>query len=163
MRKLAVAAVLLAGVAAVLVLIGQGFPVGQGNWPSRFQSNGERIYFTATSASGDAINSRGGGTQMGMMSNSGCASCHGADRLGRRLRPNFWTSAPPLTPGALFGEHSDDGHGDHPAYTDESLRRAITEGVDAGGAPLDRAMPRWSMSDADLADVIAFLKTPIPE
>ncbi len=55
MRKLAVAAVLLAGVAAVLVLIGQGFPIGQGNWPSRFQSNGERIYFTATSASGDAI------------------------------------------------------------------------------------------------------------
>lgn len=163
MKKLAIVAALLIGVSAVLVLFGQVFLVDQGDWPSRFQSNGERIYFTASSASGDAISPRGGNTHMGMMSNSGCASCHGADRLGRRLMPNFWTSAPSLTPAALFGEHDDDGHGDHDAYSDESLRRAIIEGIDAGGAPLDRAMPRWSMSEADLADVIAFLKSPIPD
>ncbi len=163
MNKIAIVAALFVGATAVLVLSGQISFVSQGNWPSRFQSNGERIYFTSSSASGDAINPRGGNTHMGMMSNSGCASCHGADRLGRRLMPNFWTVAPPLTPDALFGGHDDDGHGDHDAYSDESLQRAITEGIDAGGAPLDRAMPRWSMSEADLADVIAFLKSPAPK
>jgi hypothetical protein len=41
------------------------------------------------------------------------------------------------------------------------LRRAITDGVDPAGERLDPAMPRWSMSGEDMADLIAYLKTPV--
>ncbi|HEY9057325.1 MAG TPA: c-type cytochrome [Aurantimonas sp.] len=139
-------------------------------WPSEFRSNGERIYFTATSASGQAITPQGANMHM-MMSGGGCVACHGVDRGGGRLMPRFWQSAPPLTAAALFGGHDEvpepggateeDGHGDHDSYTEDSLRRAIKEGVDPGGERLDPAMPRWSMTTEDMTDLISYLKTPV--
>ena len=146
------------------VLFGFNLMNNRGEWPSRFQSNGERIYFTAMSASRRRINSRGGGMHMSMMG-GGCVTCHGADRRGGRVMPRFWEVVPPLTPAALFDEHAEgekeDGHGDHEGYTNETLRRAITQGVDPGGKSLDPAMPRWSMSTQDLDDLIAYLKSPV--
>jgi len=47
----------------------------------------------------------------------------------------------------------------HESYTDETIKQAITEGVEPDGEPLDWPMPRWSMSDEDLNDLIEFLKT----
>lgn len=147
--------------------LGIGPMAGRGNWPAEFQSNGERIYFTATSASGLPVSPRGGNMRMGMSSGGGCVACHGADRGGGPLGPQFWKSAPPLTAAALFGEHTGeeaaeaDGHGDHDDYTDETLRRAIAEGIDPAGERLDPAMPRWSMSAADMSDLIAYLRTPV--
>lgn len=129
-----------------------------------FSSNGERIYFTGTSESGNPISTRGGGSMAGMhqqMSGGGCVNCHGADREGKRLWPQFWVKAPALTSSALFGgdEHSDndDKHGDHADYDSLSLGLAITKGIDPNGDPLNPAMPRWSLSPADLADLVAFL------
>ena len=130
-----------------------------------FVSNGERIYFSGTSASGLPISASGGGGSMsGMhrqMHGGGCASCHGADREGQRLWPQFWIKAPALSVDALFGDDAHDeggdGHGDHASYDAESLRRAITRGLDPAGEPLDQAMPRWSMSPSDLDDLISFL------
>ena len=157
--------VLIVLVAAYLAGPSLGFGRGweRENWPTRFQSNGERIYFTATSASGLPVSASGGGMHMQMHSGS-CATCHGGDRQGRRLMPRFWLVAPPLTPAALFNEHGDksedDGHGDHEGYDDASLRRAITQGLDPSAQPLDREMPRWTLADQDLADLIEFLKSP---
>lgn len=48
---------------------------------------------------------------------------------------------------------------EHEPYTDETIKRAITEGVEPNGEPLDWLMPRWSMSDEDLDDLIEFLET----
>ncbi len=166
-RRLAVmGGLVLIGVAIVYGATGSFFPgpgMGRQDRPAAFQSNGERIYFTAASASGSAITSTGGGMHM-RMNRAGCVTCHGVDRQGRRLMPRFWKVAPPLTPQALFDEHDegagDDGHGDHEGYNDETLRRAITQGLDPDGKRLDPAMPRWSMSAPDLADLIAFLKKP---
>ena len=80
---------------------------------------------------------------------------------------SFWTAAPPLTPAALFKEHndgsSDDGHGDHDGYDDATLRHAITEGLDPDGKQFDPVMPRWSMSEQDLADLITFLNSPVAD
>ncbi len=146
--------------AGLLIWLGLSSKFDQGNWPSEFKSNGERIYFTATSSSGGAVVVRGGGMRMGMMSGGGgCVSCHGVRRQGKRLTPRFWISAPPLTAKALFGEHDEDGHGGHDSYTIDTLRRAVTEGIDAGGKPLDPAMPRWSMSGEDFNDLAVFLKS----
>ncbi|MES9888038.1 MAG: cytochrome c, partial [Candidatus Sedimenticola sp. 6PFRAG1] len=45
-----------------------------------------------------------------------------------------------------------------PAYTDQSLRRAITSGLGADGYPLDPNMPRYNLSEQDLDAVVAYLK-----
>ena len=132
--------------------------------PEAFISNGERLYFTGVSISGLPVKAVGG-SMSGMhqqMHGGGCASCHGADREGQRLWPRFWIKAPPLTTDGLFGidDHgkASDGHGDHVSYDNDSLRLAITAGLDPAGKKLNRAMPRWSMSTGDMDDLIAFLK-----
>ncbi len=130
--------------------------------PLPYVSNGERIYFTGVDATGYPIPTTGGRHGAGMhrqMHGGGCASCHGANREGRRLWPQFWVKAPALTPSALFGDdHGGDGHGDHSTYDADSLRRAITSGIDPSGRPLDEAMPRWRMRATDLDDLIAYLR-----
>ncbi len=140
-------------------------PMSTNYIPREFASNGERIYLTGVSASGKPISARGGDATMGMhrqMHGSGCATCHGDDREGRRLMPRFWIKAPALTADALFGDadHQQESstHGDHGNYDAVSLRRAITEGVDPAGELLDQAMPRWSMNESDLNDLIAYLQ-----
>lgn len=161
-RRLARGSVVLIAVIGVLVLVGMGSKATRSNWPTQFQSNGERIYFTARSASDLPINTQGGTMHMRMMATNGggCVTCHGVDRQGGRLMPRFRNVVPPLTPEALFEEHEEDGHGDHGGYTDETLRRAIFKGIDAGGKPLAQEMPRWSMSEQDINDLIGFLRSP---
>ncbi len=130
--------------------------------PLPYVSNGERIYFTGADSTGYPIPATGGRRGAGMhrqMHGGGCAGCHGANREGRRLWPQFWIKAPALTPTALFDDdHGDDGHGDHAIYDAESLKRAITRGIDPSGQSLDAAMPRWRMNAADLDDLIAYLR-----
>ncbi len=139
--------------------MGPGHMMGGFGGPASYASNGERIYFTGTSTSGDPVTLSGGNMHMRMMG-GGCATCHGADRRGSRMMPQFWTTAPPLTRDALFESHDDgDGHGGHERYTDESLRRAVFRGVDPAGKPLDGIMPRWSMSDRDWEDLLAYLRS----
>jgi mono/diheme cytochrome c family protein len=107
-----------------------------GGGPATFASNGERIYFSGTSASGQAIIASGGSSMMSrhrQMHGGGCAVCHGAEREGK----------------ALFSDkHEHEGHADHGNYDTESLRMAITAGVNPKGEPFDAAMPRWTMSPA---------------
>lgn len=153
-----VSAALLAGCDDV----GMGWMMGQPAAPARFQSNGERIYFTGASASGRPITFAGGDMRF-EMHGGGCAACHGANRRGGiRMMPRFWLAAPTVTAEALFGEHSpgSDGHGNHAAYTDRTVGRAITEGVDPSENPLDKAMPRWRMHPDDLRDLVAYLRQP---
>lgn len=57
-------------------------------------------------------------------------------------------------------EHEEEEEGEeHPPYTEETIKRAIREGIDPAGEPLDLTMPRWKMTDMDLDDVVEYLKT----
>ncbi len=47
----------------------------------------------------------------------------------------------------------------HPPYTDALIQRAITQGLDPAGEPLDWTMPRWQMADQGLNDLLAYPKT----
>jgi len=121
---------------------------------SDFQSNGERIYFTATSNSGKPIISSIGAMTMrgGMMS---CAACHGADGKGGRGRMMMWTfNASDIRYSSLTS-----GIGDEKPYTDELIKRAITEGLDSEGKKLENPMPVWQMSVEDQNDLLDYLKT----
>lgn len=138
------------------------FSNSAGDYMSRtFASNGERIYFTGTSESGLPITASSIDRQMGMhmqMHADSCVTCHGDDRSGSRLFPRFWIKAPALTAQALLDESEhDDGHGDHEIYDKESLRVAISKGFDPSRLELHPAMPRWSMDDSDMSDLIDFL------
>lgn len=48
---------------------------------------------------------------------------------------------------------------EHPPYTEETLKRAIAQGVNPADEPLAWPMPCWRMSDEDLVDLIDYLKT----
>ena len=125
-----------------------------------FQSNGEQIYLTGTSTSGKPIPATGGMMPGGYRS---CASCHGKDGKGREISMMMHSFTAPdiryetLTSGHHHGEEAD--HEDeHPPYTDETITRAITKGLDPSGTPLDAPMPRWDMAEEDLGNLLEYLK-----
>lgn len=127
-----------------------------------YSSNGERIYFSATSSSGQAITSEGSI----MMHRMTCVNCHGPRGEGGRVNMMMWVLDVPsitwddLTEEPGHDEDEDAGeHDEHPPYAEETLKQAITRGVNPAGEPLDEAMPRWTMSRADLADLVDFIRT----
>jgi len=119
-----------------------------------FKSNGERIYFTATSERGTSITFTGGPASNGWMMMPGgslaCASCHGPNGRGgvHAMGMMQTMDAKDIRWSALQGE-----------FDAEKFRLAVTEGQDPDGTQLSSDMPRWKIGDDDLADLIAFLKT----
>jgi mono/diheme cytochrome c family protein len=128
-------------------------------FPREFASNGQRIYFVARSMSGKSITFTGGPHWFRMHGGS-CVSCHGPDGRGGMRVPMTNQIAPDIRYPTLTSDgHGIEGNQKHSAYTDETLRRAITKGLDPKGRPLDDAMPRWSMSERDLDNLIDYLKS----
>jgi cytochrome c oxidase subunit 2 len=132
--------------------------------PGRFTSNGQRIYFTATGENGSAISYSGGPRTGGMMMGAylTCAACHGADGRGGVHYVHMESiDAPPIYYEALMGMLQEESDRTPPptTYTVDDLRQAVVEGLHPDGDKLDIVMPRWNMSDADLADLLDFLKT----
>ena len=129
-------------------------------------ANGERIYFTASSERGTRISYRGGPNFGGMMMGSylTCASCHGPNgHGGTHMMHMQFMDAPDITYAALSSdedEHGEAGHGSEHGgeYSLEDFRRAVIEGEHPDGDRLSQDMPRWQMSDDDLADLFAFIK-----
>ncbi len=58
----------------------------------------------------------------------------------------------------LIEEEHEEGE-EHPPYTDETIKRAITQGLNPAGEPLDYTMPRFRMTEEQLNDLLEFLKT----
>ncbi|CAD5379472.1 ABC transporter substrate-binding protein [Pseudomonas sp. OF001] len=123
------------------------------------EAAGRQIYLHGTSASADAlIHARIGAAGTSMPAAVvPCASCHGSDGRGRReggVRPPDITwrrlSAP-------YGQVLPSGRR-HPAYDEAAFARALVEGRDPAGNRLDPAMPRFVMSQRDMANLTAYIK-----
>jgi cytochrome c oxidase subunit 2 len=132
-----------------------------------FDSNGKRIYFTATSEGGSAITyTRGPSNGMMMMGGSlSCASCHGTDARGGKHTMHMETMyASDIRWSALSGEHNVE-HADtgeqhkHLAYNFEAFRNSVERGKHPDGDELQKDMPRWNISDKDLQDLMDYLKS----
>lgn len=125
---------------------------------TNFASNGERIYYTATSESGKPITaSMGMMTMAGMMS---CVDCHGQDGKGGTIRMMMGIfEVPDIRYKTLISEDHGHEEEEHPPYTDELIKRAITKGLNPAGEPLNFQMPIWSMSEEDLNDLLEYLKS----
>ena len=134
--------------------MGQGMMGGSGTaWGAgAFRSNGERIYFTATSDRGTAITYAGGPRTRAWMMMRGrlaCVSCHGPDGRGGKH-----------SMGMMQVMDSKDIRWSvlQPEFDAESFRLAVVKGRDPDGTMLASEMPRWNIGKEDLADLVAFLK-----
>ena len=133
---------------------------GTGN----FASNGERIYFTGTDNAGSAIPYTDGPAYGGMMMGGylACVSCHGPDGRGGVHYIHMQTiDAPPITYDALVQMMVEESGGTPQpnGYTLDDFRKSVVKGQHPDGDQLDQDMPRWQMNDADLANLLDFLKT----
>jgi mono/diheme cytochrome c family protein len=128
--------------------------------------HGEEIYRSGRLADGTLLQARVQGDVPVSASQLICAHCHrpsgyGSSESGRRI--------PPITSQALFAPRliarrelyavRSEGAGTRPAYSDESLARAIREGVDPAGRTLSPSMPRFDLPQADMHALLAYLKT----
>jgi ABC-type branched-subunit amino acid transport system substrate-binding protein len=83
-----------------------------------------------------------------------CASCHGRDGRGRAERG---VVPPNITWPALSAPYAATGR-QRPPYGDTSVIRAVTMGIDAACNRLDPIMPRFQLTAADAAALLAYLK-----
>jgi len=122
--------------------------------------NGERIYYTGADDTGPIPRAIAGGGMMGfgMMGSIGCVDCHGEDGRGGRVGMMFGPiDIPDIRYSALTSAKSEAGTST-PGWTESDIARAIRDGIEPNGAALKAPMPRWAMSEADLRDVIGYLK-----
>jgi ABC-type branched-subunit amino acid transport system substrate-binding protein len=106
------------------------------------EDRGRRIYLEGAGEI-TAVIAAGGGTEGGTevpAATLPCASCHGRDGRGR--------SEGGVSPSDLT--RIDD---------ERALKRAIAMGLSSKGEPLHVAMPRYRMSQQDMADLISYIKS----
>jgi cytochrome c oxidase subunit 2 len=125
-----------------------------------YSSNGERVYLTGANDRGERIPFSGGPRWL-YMHGGGCVECHGEDGRGGRPVMMLGKIPPDIRYETLIsGEHEEGGKVEHhKPYNDELIIRAIREGLDEEGDPLDPGMPRWQLSDRDVRDIVEYLKT----
>ncbi len=138
-----------------------GPQVGNANFPASFTTNGQRIYFAASSESGKPISAKMMGMEMVNMQMS-CAYCHGAQGQGQTITMQMGTwQTPKISYEYLIsddhGQNNESSNG-HGHYTEEKIKRAITEGINPDGKALQWPMPRWNISEEDLNDLLKYLK-----
>lgn len=141
---------------AALVFVFAAGPLAGGT----FTSSGQRIYYTGASVTGPIPRTVAGGGMMGrgMMGGAGCVDCHGEDGRGGRASTMFGVvDIPDIRYSTLTTPRSEDGTS-VAAWSDADIARAIRDGVEPNGQQLEGPMPRWDMTDAEMDDVIAFLK-----
>lgn len=130
--------------------------------PQTTEELGRQIYQEGVLPSGQSI----GGVVLGDIPLRGeqlfCGNCHGRSGLGSIEGPII---TPPTTGTYLF-EPKEIRRRElyasrtfRPAFTDESLKRAIRLGIDANGEAMHEMMPRYVLSDEDIELLITYLKS----
>jgi hypothetical protein len=128
---------------------------------------GESIYLRGVLASGARLQGTredGGMTTQGP--DAACVNCHQHSGLGSK-EGNILI--PPITGEYLFAPHAHGAadpvlpyvetmHGNRAPYTDTTLARAIREGLDSDGRTLSYLMPRFALSDSEMAALTGYLK-----
>lgn len=142
---------------------------------------GERLYRTGLGADGQPVTAITQGDVRIAGDQLTCVSCHRPSGMGTS---EGGTYVPPITANHLFAAReanralrnerfkemykevqTERFYQDvrkarlRPAYTPETLARALREGLDPAGRALNPAMPRYELSDADAADIAAYLAT----
>jgi ABC-type branched-subunit amino acid transport system substrate-binding protein len=136
-------------------------PAGAGALANALQPDavaGKAIFVRGTGASGAIKAAIGAGSVVVPATGAVCASCHGRDGSGR---PEGGIAPPDIRWPKLdaAADRPGPGGGARRAYDPPAIIRAVTQGVDVEGRPLDPVMPRYRLSLDDAADLVAYLKT----
>jgi hypothetical protein len=137
-------------------------PVGQG----AAADPGEAIYRQGVLADGRRLEASRDGLTTLQGAAVACANCHRRSGLGTREGRNL---IPPVAGRYLFRPRDggaaeinlpyvEGARPDREPYTDETLARAVREGIDSQGKAMSYLMPRFSLGDADMAALTAHLK-----
>lgn len=121
------------------------------------EQRGKEIYLKGESTEGgDIIATLGGGDLDVPATSFPCANCHGLKGEGTKeggLQP------PPITWETLTRPRTSPlTRRERAPYTETTLARSISDGLDSSGAPVHPAMPRYRMTEGQKADLIAYLK-----
>lgn len=112
---------------------------------------GERLYREGLNARSEPIRALVGMPPSPLLGGrAACGACHGGDGRGSPAAPDVRWSA--LEAGAPSGD------GARP-YSERTFARSVNEGIDPRGAPVAASMPRYSLSNSEIAALAAFLKT----
>jgi len=124
---------------------------------------GEAIYLKGVLESGVPLAGTRAGAEPVTGEQAACVNCHRRSGMGSQ---ESRSSIPPITGQFLF--HPQTGGAELPyipgarlkraPYTDDTLARAIREGVDSDGRQLSYLMPRFALEGADMAALIAHLR-----
>ena len=122
-------------------------------------TNGAKIYFTGDSARGRSIKMASLPPFLKVSHVKSCVHCHGPKGKG-----DIWMTNEIKAPDISYKNLTKDeapytAHKGHKAYNDELIIRAVRQGIASDGRILDPSMPRWSIEDDDMKDLIGFLKT----
>jgi len=127
---------------------------------------GMRMYREGILSSGEKMRGETSGGVLFSGAMAACAKCHRRSGMGSA---EGGTGVRPVTGAALYRPEEVWGVGpgrkapreaqNWPVYTDETLARAIRDGVNPAGRRFDPAMPQYKLKDADLALLIAYLKS----
>ena len=154
-----VSALAVAGVAAAVIVV---LALHGSQAPSQTSVTAGEVIYRAGTFNGQPISRAGGlaGGMMGggMMGAASCASCHGLNGQGKT---NATFTAPNITYSNLTdpkGMLAPDGSRG-PTYSDATLRRAVTTGIDPTGDHLAAPMPQWQLTNQEWAGLLAYLKT----
>jgi ABC-type branched-subunit amino acid transport system substrate-binding protein len=120
------------------------------------ERRGKEIFLRGTSPSGNTITGWMGELSV-PASNLNCSGCHGMRGEGK--------TESGITAGNLTWPNLTKPYGHthptgrkHGPFNESSFIRAVVNGVDSNGNELLAAMPRYKISAADMADLIAYLK-----
>jgi hypothetical protein len=132
---------------------------------------GEALYLDGVLQSGGALEATrdSGGIASGRA--AACVNCHRHSGLGMTegsvpIPPIAGTylyqpKIPDRTQAALT--YVSNARANRDPYTDVLLARVIRQGLDSEGRPLNVLMPHYQIGDADMANLIAYLKTLDPQ
>jgi hypothetical protein len=140
---------------------------GAQNPPER---TGESIYRDGLRLSGEPVTAQRDGSPPLSGADAACSNCHRRSGLGEI---DGKITIPPISGPYLYHARAEDKEdldipyvegmrtGRDP-YTDATLARAIRDGLGVDGTPLNYLMPRYDLSDADLAALTGYLKHMTP-
>ncbi|MDH3305731.1 MAG: ABC transporter substrate-binding protein [Gammaproteobacteria bacterium] len=143
---------------ALLLMLGWAATSADAAELTAAEARGKQIYTNGTSPSGADISAHMGVGGFPLPASvMPCASCHGPDGRGR---PEGGVIPSDVTWGYLtrsYGHEHSYGR-EHPAYTEATVARAISHGLDPAGGRLEIAMPLYTMEPDDLDALIAYMK-----
>jgi ABC-type branched-subunit amino acid transport system substrate-binding protein/mono/diheme cytochrome c family protein len=113
---------------------------------------GRRLYREGLSTSGHPVEALVQGDVPVLGTQMTCQSCHRRSGMGAIEGGRI--------PSALVGPvlFAPEPQRRRPAYSEATLARALREGIDPAGRPIDPLMPRFRLEDRDVAALAAYLR-----